>query len=114
MRASAWGAAATNPPPTYAAMQEALEPSVSAYKTFNSFFYRKLKPEVRPIAEPRDPCVVASAADCRWVAVVGLLCVELHQARPGCGGMEGSRRWLRARARAEVRTSQFSYRGCPM
>ena len=48
-----------------AAPQEALAPSLSAYKTFNAFFYRKLKPEARPIAAPADPRVLVSAADCR-------------------------------------------------
>ncbi len=46
-------------------MQEALLESPSAYKCFNDFFYRKLKPEARPIALPTDSSVVVSAADCR-------------------------------------------------
>ena len=32
------------------------------------FFYRKLKPEARPIAQPQDMDVVVSAADCRLSA----------------------------------------------
>jgi Phosphatidylserine decarboxylase len=32
------------------------------------FFYRKLKPEARPIAQPQDADVVVSAADCRLSA----------------------------------------------
>lgn len=32
------------------------------------FFYRKLKPEARPIAQPKDMDVVVSAADCRLSA----------------------------------------------
>lgn len=35
------------------------------YKTFNQFFYRKLKPGSRPVASPEDPDIVVSAADCR-------------------------------------------------
>jgi len=35
------------------------------YKTFNEFFYRKLKPGTRPVASPEDPDVIVSAADCR-------------------------------------------------
>mmetsp|Transcript_25436 Transcript_25436/g.83680 ORF Transcript_25436/g.83680 Transcript_25436/m.83680 type:complete len:585 (+) Transcript_25436:3-1757(+) len=45
-------------------MEEALE-KVEDYKTFNEFFYRRLKPESRPIAAPKDPTVCVSAADCR-------------------------------------------------
>lgn len=45
--------------------QEALEPSVAAYKNFNTFFYRKLKPSARPIADAGDATVIVSAADCR-------------------------------------------------
>ena len=50
--------------------QEALLESPSDYKSFNDFFYRKLKPEARPIASPADPSVVVSAADCRWAGVL--------------------------------------------
>jgi len=35
------------------------------YKTFNEFFYRELKPSARPIADPDDPKVLLSPADCR-------------------------------------------------
>ena len=35
------------------------------YKTFNEFFYRKLKPGSRPVAAPEDGDVVVSSADCR-------------------------------------------------
>lgn len=34
-------------------------------RTFNEFFYRKLKPNARPPASPTDPSVICSAADCR-------------------------------------------------
>lgn len=44
-------------------VDEILEP-LSAFKTFNEFFYRRLKPGVRRLASP-DPLVCVSPADCR-------------------------------------------------
>lgn len=38
--------------------------SISQFKTFNDFFYRKLKPDARPLASS-DPLVATSPADCR-------------------------------------------------
>jgi phosphatidylserine decarboxylase len=38
---------------------------LKAYKTFNQFFARQLKPDARPPANPQDPSVVVSSADCR-------------------------------------------------
>ncbi|EPQ52482.1 hypothetical protein GLOTRDRAFT_140216 [Gloeophyllum trabeum ATCC 11539] len=38
---------------------------ISSFKTFNEFFYRKLKPEARPVESPNDPGRLVSAADCR-------------------------------------------------
>jgi len=38
------------------------------YKTFNEFFYRKLKPDARPVANPDDPTIIVSGADCRLMA----------------------------------------------
>jgi len=40
---------------------------VDSFKTFNEFFFRKLKPTVRPIFEPTDPTIVVSPADARTV-----------------------------------------------
>lgn len=37
-------------------------------ETFNQFFYRKLKPNARPIADPEDPRRLVSCADCRMMA----------------------------------------------
>ncbi len=37
------------------------------YKTFNEFFYRKLKPEARPILDLDNPKIAVSPADCRLV-----------------------------------------------
>ncbi|KAG2141147.1 phosphatidylserine decarboxylase-domain-containing protein [Suillus bovinus] len=45
-------------------VNEILEP-ISSFKTFNDFFYRKLKPSARPTESPDDPRRLVSAADCR-------------------------------------------------
>eukprot|EP00873_Tetraselmis_striata_P036373 jgi/Tetstr1/456637/TSEL_043339.t1 len=45
-------------------IDEAAQP-IETYKTFNEFFYRKLKPGARPIAAASDCTVLVSAADCR-------------------------------------------------
>ncbi|GAA5959409.1 hypothetical protein JCM3765_006595 [Sporobolomyces pararoseus] len=51
---------------TYNINCEELEhPNIADYQTFNSFFYRKLKPNARPPAHPEDPSIVSSGADCR-------------------------------------------------
>ncbi|TIC11746.1 hypothetical protein E3Q14_02147 [Wallemia mellicola] len=47
-------------------MDEVLEP-ISAFNTFNQFFYRKLKPDARPVEEADNPGRLVSAADCRMV-----------------------------------------------
>ncbi|EMD32877.1 hypothetical protein CERSUDRAFT_118332 [Gelatoporia subvermispora B] len=47
------------------ATDELAEPDLSKYATFNEFFYRKLKPGARPVADAQDPTGVCSAADCR-------------------------------------------------
>jgi len=38
---------------------------VDSYKTFNEFFYRKLKQGARPVAEPNNSKRAVSPADCR-------------------------------------------------
>ena len=48
-------------------MNEAAEP-LESFKTFNEFFYRKLKSSARPIANPEHPDVLVSSADCRLTA----------------------------------------------
>lgn len=45
--------------------EELLEPDISKYRTFNEFFYRKLRPDARPIQNEDNKNVVISAADCR-------------------------------------------------
>jgi phosphatidylserine decarboxylase len=45
-----------------------IEQPLESFKTFNEFFYRKLKHGARPVAEPQDPAVIVSSADCRLMA----------------------------------------------
>ncbi|KAI0635493.1 phosphatidylserine decarboxylase-domain-containing protein [Trametes polyzona] len=45
-------------------VDEILEP-LENFKTFNEFFYRKLKPDARPVESPDDPYRLVSGADCR-------------------------------------------------
>eukprot|EP00824_Muranothrix_gubernata_P005667 TRINITY_DN173_c0_g1_i2.p1 TRINITY_DN173_c0_g1~~TRINITY_DN173_c0_g1_i2.p1 ORF type:complete len:504 (+),score=108.08 TRINITY_DN173_c0_g1_i2:488-1999(+) len=45
-------------------VEEMLEP-MDSFQNFNEFFYRKLKPDARPIAEPDDDSIVVAAADSR-------------------------------------------------
>lgn len=47
-------------------MAEVANP-VSSFKSFNEFFYRKLKPGARPCAQPHDERFAVSPADCRSV-----------------------------------------------
>lgn len=46
-------------------LDELLQPDPSQYPNFNSFFFRKLKPGVRPLAEPDNASIISSCADCR-------------------------------------------------
>lgn len=45
-----------------------IQDPLDSFKTFNEFFYRKLKPEARPVDEPDNPYRLVSAADCRMMA----------------------------------------------
>jgi phosphatidylserine decarboxylase len=47
-------------------MSEVLRPTED-FKTFNEFFYRKLKPNARPCSAPDNPHIIVSPADCRSV-----------------------------------------------
>ncbi|EAW09922.1 putative phosphatidylserine decarboxylase Psd2 [Aspergillus clavatus NRRL 1] len=47
-------------------LSEVLLP-LDRFKTFNEFFYRKLKPGARPCSAPNEPRIVVSPADCRSV-----------------------------------------------
>ncbi|KAF8930124.1 hypothetical protein BGZ47_000735 [Haplosporangium gracile] len=46
-------------------LSELLEPDVSKYTNFNQFFYRKLRPDARPIHQKANPNIIVSSADCR-------------------------------------------------
>ena len=46
-------------------LSELLLPEISQYRTFNEFFFRKLKPGARTIANVGDRKTIISAADCR-------------------------------------------------
>jgi phosphatidylserine decarboxylase len=46
-------------------LDELLVPDLSQYKTFNEFFYRKLKVDARPVQNADDSKGICSAADCR-------------------------------------------------
>lgn len=48
-------------------MSQVLEP-IENFKTFNEFFYRKLKPGSRPCDSPDNKNVLVSPADCRMMA----------------------------------------------
>lgn len=48
-------------------MSEVRDP-LHSFKTFNQFFYRKLKVGARPCANPDDPKTLVSPADCRMLA----------------------------------------------
>lgn len=45
-----------------------IQGDLSSFKTFNQFFYRKLKEGARPVAEPANPKRLVSPADCRMMA----------------------------------------------
>jgi phosphatidylserine decarboxylase len=47
-------------------MSEVLHPT-DAFKNFNEFFYRALKPGARPCSAPDNPRIIVSPADCRSV-----------------------------------------------
>ncbi|CAG7849378.1 Phosphatidylserine decarboxylase proenzyme 3 {ECO:0000303/PubMed:19286980} {ECO:0000255/HAMAP-Rule:MF_03209}; Contains: RecName: Full=Phosphatidylserine decarboxylase 3 beta chain {ECO:0000305}; Contains: RecName: Full=Phosphatidylserine decarboxylase 3 alpha chain {ECO:0000305} [Serendipita indica DSM 11827] len=48
-------------------VDEILDP-IDSFPNFNEFFYRKLKPEARPVSDPDDPRTIVSSADCRLMA----------------------------------------------
>jgi len=49
-------------------LDELLQPDLSQYKTFNEFFYRKLKEDARPDQNADNSKGICSAADCRLTA----------------------------------------------
>lgn len=48
-------------------IDEILDP-LDSFKSFNEFFYRKLKPSARPVSEPENEARMVSCADCRMMA----------------------------------------------
>lgn len=46
-------------------LKDLIQPDPEKYANFNEFFAREMKPSARPIAEPDDPLVFSSPADCR-------------------------------------------------
>ncbi|KAF9429104.1 hypothetical protein BGZ76_001806 [Entomortierella beljakovae] len=46
-------------------LSELLQPNIKDYKSFNEFFYRRLRPDARPIHELENPNIIVSSADCR-------------------------------------------------
>jgi phosphatidylserine decarboxylase len=49
-------------------LSQCLEEDPTKYDTFNDFFYRKLKPNARPVEAPTVPKIAVSPADCRCAA----------------------------------------------
>ena len=49
-------------------LKEMVKPDPNSYATFNEFFAREIRPDARPVAEPENPLVVSSPADCRLTA----------------------------------------------
>ncbi|KAK6462519.1 phosphatidylserine decarboxylase-domain-containing protein [Scheffersomyces coipomensis] len=49
-------------------LSECVKSNPKDFETFNDFFYRKLKPNARPLESPSDSRVVTSPADCRCTA----------------------------------------------
>lgn len=86
-------------------LDELLYPDIKSYATFNEFFYRKLKPDARPVENAEDPAGICSAADCRLVVypTIDLACkfwvkgdefsipalLNLHPSDPSCTQFNG-------------------------
>lgn len=46
-------------------LDELLNPDLNSYNCFNEFFYRRLRPDARPVEHLDNPDGFCSAADCR-------------------------------------------------
>ncbi|KAJ7157527.1 phosphatidylserine decarboxylase-domain-containing protein [Mycena crocata] len=77
-------------------VSEILDP-LDSFKTFNQFFYRKLKPSARPIEKPDDPYRLVSAADCRFMAFESV--------------SEATRLWIKGREFTVARLLGDAYKG---
>ncbi|KAF8808440.1 hypothetical protein BYT27DRAFT_7188951 [Phlegmacium glaucopus] len=71
--------------------------SPDSFKTFNEFFYRKLKPSARPVEAADDPYRLVSAADCR------LMTFETVS--------EATRLWIKGREFSVARLLGAAYKG---
>ncbi|CAG8470900.1 12620_t:CDS:2 [Racocetra fulgida] len=72
---------------------ELLEPDISKYKSFNDFFYRKLKPNARTIADPGNDNIFVSAADCS-IAIFRLAPQDYHRFHSPVTGVVGSSKYV--------------------
>jgi len=74
-----------------------IEDPISSFKTFNQFFYRKLKMSARPVESPDDPYRLVSAADCRLMTFATV--------------NDATRLWIKGREFTVSRLLGDSYRG---
>jgi len=77
-------------------VDEILDPP-DTFKTFNEFFYRKLKSSARPVEDADDPFRLVSAADCR------LMTFETVS--------EATRLWIKGREFSVARLLGDTYKG---
>ncbi|KAF9461635.1 phosphatidylserine decarboxylase-domain-containing protein [Collybia nuda] len=74
-----------------------IQDPIDSFKSFNEFFYRKLKPSARPIDKPDDPYRMVSAADCRLMTFATV--------------DEATRLWIKGREFTVARLLGDSYKG---
>ncbi|ETW83451.1 hypothetical protein HETIRDRAFT_474586 [Heterobasidion irregulare TC 32-1] len=74
-----------------------IQDPISSFKTFNEFFYRKLKMSARPIDEAENPNRLVSAADCRLMAFETV--------------NEATRLWIKGREFTVARLLGDAYKG---
>jgi len=77
-------------------VDEILDP-LDSFKSFNEFFYRKLKPSARPVENPDDPTRVVSAADCRLMTFATV--------------SDATRLWIKGREFSVARLLGDTYKG---
>ncbi|KAF7971904.1 hypothetical protein HWV62_19467 [Athelia sp. TMB] len=76
---------------------EEIRDPIESFKTFNEFFYRKLKPEARPVEEPDNPHRIVSGADCRLMTFESV--------------SEATRLWIKGREFTIARLVGDTYKG---
>ncbi|KAG6812726.1 hypothetical protein H0H92_000943 [Tricholoma furcatifolium] len=74
-----------------------IQDPLESFKTFNQFFYRRLKPSARPIECPDDPYRLVSAADCRLMTFASV--------------DEATRLWIKGREFSIEKLLGETYRG---